>query len=65
MATGIFGMVCGVLVLLLVKEPKRGAFDKVQSLECMSEEELNSTSDATDEDSKIEITAQPKVNPLT
>ena len=51
MATGIFGMVCGVLVLLLVKEPKRGAFDKVQSLECMSEEELDSTSDATEEDS--------------
>ena len=65
MATGIFGMVCGVLVLLLVKEPKRGAFDKVQSLECMSEEELDSTSDATKEDSKIQIEAPVKVNPFT
>lgn len=33
MATGVFGMVCGLLVLLLVKEPKRGAFDKVEAIE--------------------------------
>ena len=65
MATGIFGMVCGFLVLLLVKEPKRGAFEKVQSLECMSEEEFNSTSDNTKEDSVIEISTPAKVNPLT
>jgi MFS family permease len=29
MATGIFGMACGLAVLLFVKEPKKGAFDKI------------------------------------
>jgi MFS family permease len=28
-ATGVFGMLCGLAVLLFVKEPKRGTFDKV------------------------------------
>ena len=29
MLTGVFGMLCGLAVLLFVKEPKRGAFDKI------------------------------------
>ena len=32
MTTGVFGMLCGLAVLLFVKEPKRGAFDKIKSL---------------------------------
>lgn len=33
MTTGVFGILCGLAVLLLVKEPKRGAFDKVVTID--------------------------------
>ena len=39
MLTGVFGMLCGLAVLLFVKEPKRGAFDKIQSLEVEEEDD--------------------------